>query len=281
MEETVAALAVAPHSICNVGLWQREEFQQRAECVAEEVPVALVYNGISHAVMLATPQDLEDFAAGFSLSEGIVGARSEIFDIEVHEHADGIELEMRVAASCEAGLRARRRSLAGRTGCGLCGVESLEQAKCRALPVTAATAVLAPAALTQAAAGLARQQRLHGLTGAMHAAAWCRWDGEVICVREDVGRHNALDKLIGALAAAREAMDGGFVLISSRASYEIACKAAAVGIPLVAAISAPTGMAIRIAEAAGITLVGFLRNQRFNVYAHPERMQGADQRIGA
>ncbi|MDD5249528.1 MAG: formate dehydrogenase accessory sulfurtransferase FdhD [Rhodocyclaceae bacterium] len=273
MEETLAELSVAPHRSCAVGLWDDGIFQQRADRVAEEVPVALVYNGVSHAVMLATPQDLEDFAVGFSVSEGIVGARSDIFDIDLREHDNGIELDLRVAASCAAALRARRRTLAGRTGCGLCGVESLEQAQCRPRRVTATAAVLTPAALTRAAAALAQRQRLHGLTGAVHAAAWCRWDGEVLCVREDVGRHNALDKLIGALAAARESLAEGFVLMTSRASYEIVCKAAAVGIALVAAISAPTGMAIRVAETAGLTLIGFLREQRFNVYAHPQRLR--------
>ncbi|MBI4984363.1 MAG: formate dehydrogenase accessory sulfurtransferase FdhD [Rhodocyclales bacterium] len=272
MEETLAELSLAPHSSCRVGLWDETEFLQRDDCVAEEIPVALVYNGISHAVMLATPQDLEDFALGFSLSEGIVGARADIYEVEILERANGIELKMRVAAACDVALRTRRRALAGRTGCGLCGVESLEQAQCRPMRVAAANARVAPAALTRAAAALAQRQRLHGLTGAVHAAAWCRWDGEVVCAREDVGRHNALDKLIGALAAAGLSGADGFVLMTSRASYEIVCKAGAVGIGLVAAISAPTGTAIRIAETAGITLIGFLRGGRFNVYAHPERI---------
>ncbi|MHB1667918.1 formate dehydrogenase accessory sulfurtransferase FdhD [Thiomonas sp.] len=272
MQETVETQSWEPHGPCHVGLWEHEKLEQRTECVAEEVPVAFVYNGISHAVMLATPQDLEDFALGFSLSEDIVGARGDIFDIEVRESSKGISLEMHIAASCAMALRAHRRTLAGRTGCGLCGVESLEQVQCRPLRVPVSNALLMPSALTRAAASLAQYQHLHGYTGAMHAAAWCRRDGQVVCVREDVGRHNALDKLIGALVVTRASLDEGFVLMTSRASYEIVCKAVSVGIGCVAALSAPTGMAVRVAERAGLTLICFLRGPRFTVYAHPERM---------
>ena len=272
MQETVETPSWAPHGPCRVGLWEHEELEQRTECVAEEVPVAFVYNGISHAVMLATPQNLEDFAIGFSLSEDIVGARGDIFDIEVCETSKGISLEMHIAASRAMALRARRRTLAGRTGCGLCGIESLEQMQSRPLRVPGSSALLMPSALTRAAASLAQHQHLHGYTGAMHAAAWCRQDGEVVCVREDVGRHNALDKLIGALVVTHELLDDGFVLMTSRASYEIVCKAVSVGIGCVAALSAPTGMAVRVAESAGLTLVCFLRGLRFTVYTHPERM---------
>lgn len=253
--------------------WSASGASDAVDCVAEEVPVALVYNGISHAVMLATPQDLDDFALGFSLSEGIVGSRRDIYDIEVLARDNGIEVAIEVSSASDAALRSRRRVLAGRTGCGLCGVESLEQAVCRPAPAVQAPP-LSPAALERARAELAQMQKLFSRTGAVHGAAWCRADGEVLCVREDVGRHNALDKLIGALAAAGEAFGDGFAVLTSRASYEMACKAAAVGIGAVAAFSAPTGMAVRVAAAAGMTLIGFLRDGRFTAYAHPERIAG-------
>ncbi len=272
MQETAETQSWKPHGRCCVGLWEHEELEQHTECVAEEVPVALVYNGISHAVMLATPQNLEDFAVGFSLSEGIVGSRNDIFDVEICESSNGISLEIHIEGSCAVALRARRRTLAGRTGCGLCGVESLEQVQFRPLRAPVSNPRLMPLAFTSAGASLAQHQHLHGYTGAMHAAAWCSRDGEVVCVREDVGRHNALDKLIGALLIARFPLDEGFVLMTSRASYEIVCKAAAAGIGCVAALSAPTGMAVRIAEMAGLTLVCFLRGLRFTVYTHPERV---------
>jgi formate dehydrogenase accessory protein FdhD len=256
--------------------WAGAQCASAIDQIAEEVPVALVYNGIAHAVMLATPQDLHDFATGFSLSEGLVVARGDIFDIEIHQRDGGIEIALSVAGDCDRRLRERRRALAGTTGCGLCGVESLAQAQCDA-PVVAGGPQVAPAALARARAALAHMQRIYAQTGAVHAAAWCRSDGEVVCVREDVGRHNALDKLIGALAAAGESTTAGFVLMTSRASYEIVCKAARAGIGLVAAISAPTALAVRIAEASGIALVGFLRERGFTVYAHAGRIGGTPE----
>lgn len=281
MTQPLADFSMQPHRNREVDSWCRGRLGRADECVADEMPIAMVYNGISHAVMLATPGDLEDFAVGFSLSEGIVGARGDIFDIDIREQAAGIEIDLRVHGNCDAALRARRRSMAGRTGCGLCGVESLQQAECRAPRVAPAASVLTPEALIHAATGLCRHQRLHGLTGAVHGAAWCRWDGEIEVVREDVGRHNALDKLIGALATAGMDFGRGFVLMSSRASYEIVCKAAVAGIGLVAAISAPTGMAVEVAEATGLTLVGFLRGSRFHIYAHPERLHMREERMSA
>jgi FdhD protein/phenylacetyl-CoA:acceptor oxidoreductase accessory protein len=241
------------------------------ESVAEEVPVALVYNGISHAVMMATPDDLEDFALGFSLSECIVGRPGEILDLDIVERDNGIEAQMRVSAQRALELKEFRRSMAGRTGCGLCGTESLDQLKRRASRVDSA-AVLSGGALPRALAGLESLQQLFRLTGAVHAAAWCNAQGEIELVREDVGRHNALDKVIGAVAAQRGDFGDGFVLMTSRASYEIVQKAAAVGIAVVAAVSAATGMAVRVAEESGVTLVGFVRGERHCVYTHPERV---------
>ena len=240
--------------------------------LAEEVPVALVFNGVSHAVMLATPEHLEDFAVGFSLSECIVGAASEITDLDILHGPLGIEVRMGIIGLRDATLRQRRRSLAGRTGCGLCGIESLAQMA----PRPAARAhdfAIAAAALVRAQSEAAALQDLHHRTGAVHAAAWCGADGEVRLLREDVGRHNALDKMIGALANGRRGFGDGFALLTSRASVEIVQKAAAVGIPLLACVSAPTGLAVRVARDAGIALVGFLRGDRHCAYSHPERVR--------
>lgn len=241
------------------------------ETVAEEVPVALAYNGIAHAVMLATPQDVEDFAVGFSLSECIVEQAGEIYDIEVIERDNGIEVQIEVAAACAFALKERRRTLAGRTGCGLCGAESLAQVAAKNLHVES-SAVLSAGALSRAQSQLLGMQQLFQLTGAVHAAAWCGFEGTLEFLREDVGRHNALDKLIGARARARQSFADGFVLLTSRASYEMVQKAAVAGIAVVAAVSAPTGMAVRMAEDAGVTLIGFARGDRHSIYSHPERI---------
>lgn len=241
------------------------------DALAEEVPVALSYNGVSHAVMLATPEHVEDFAVGFSLSECIIERLGEITDLEVLHRPLGIEVRMQIIGLRDAALRGRRRSLAGRTGCGLCGLESLEQMSPRVVS-RSHDFVIGAAALPRALAALDGMQALHRLTGAVHAAAWCGPGGELHLLREDVGRHNALDKMIGALAIGRRAFSDGFALMTSRASYEVVQKAAAVGIPIVAAVSAPTGMAVRLAQEAGITLVGFLRGDRYCVYSHPERV---------
>jgi FdhD protein/phenylacetyl-CoA:acceptor oxidoreductase accessory protein len=260
------------HAAYAVERWQGGVHATGLDAVAEEVPVALVYNGVSHAVMLASPAEIEDFAIGFSLSEGIARSYGEILDIELVEGCKGIEAYVTLPAEREFFLKQRRRSLAGRTGCGLCGTESLDQLAGAAAPVPNSL-LLAGGALARAESEITAAQPLFALTGAVHAAAWCSPKGEIQLVREDVGRHNALDKLIGALAAERANFSDGFVLMTSRASYEIVQKAAAVGIELVAAISAPTGMAIRVAEAAGVTLVGFARGDRHSVYTQPQRVR--------
>jgi FdhD protein/phenylacetyl-CoA:acceptor oxidoreductase accessory protein len=241
------------------------------EVLAEEVPVALVYNGISHAVMLASPTDLEDFAVGFSLSECIVGRAGEVLDLEILPGPDGIEIQMRLTAERAEALKRHRRSLAGRTGCGLCGAESLQQVAPRMSRVAPAVARLDSAAIGRALAGLRQRQSLFELTGAVHAAAWCDAEGRIQLLREDVGRHNALDKLVGAVAGQGSSFGAGFVVLTSRASYEMVQKAAAAGIAVVAAVSAPTGMAVRSALDAGVTLVGFARGEKHCVYTHPER----------
>jgi FdhD protein len=239
--------------------------------VAEEVPVALEYNGISHAVMLASPHNLEDFALGFSLSEGILSDQSELFDCEVSATVDGIQVQMRIAAQRFAALKGKRRNLTGRTGCGLCGAETLQQAIRKPSPVTSSTMFSASSIYTGMDA-MRAQQRMQQHTGATHAAAWLDADGKIHLVREDIGRHNALDKLIGALAGERRDFSSGAALITSRASYEMVQKAATLGIGFLAAISAPTSLAVQLAEETNVTLIGFVRSHGHVVYSHPERL---------
>jgi len=250
------------------------------EVIAEEVPVALVYNNISHAVMMATPADLADFGLGFSLSEGILADKDELMDIGVSESDAGIEVRMAIALKRFRLLRDRRRTLAGRTGCGICGVESLEQAV-RPVPPVAATTTVPIDAIYAALAELPRQQAVNQLTRSVHAAAWVNKAGRIQLAREDVGRHNALDKLIGAMAWRGLDAADGFALITSRCSVEMVQKAAAAGIPVLVAISAPTALAGRVAEACNLTLVALARPDSVLVVTHPERithaMQAADQ----
>ncbi|UTW13153.1 formate dehydrogenase accessory sulfurtransferase FdhD [Marinobacterium rhizophilum] len=240
--------------------------QQATDCIAEEVPVALVFNGISHAVMMASPSDLDDFALGFSLTEGILQHPDELYDIEVVQEARGISVQMQISAQRLAQLKQARRNLTGRTGCGLCGTESLEQA---IRPIARVQAPkLSDQAIQRALADLQQHQPLQGLTGASHGAAWCNADGEILLAREDVGRHNALDKLIGALIKARLPLENGFALVSSRASYEMVQKSCSAGIGALVAVSAPTALAIEQAQQAGLMLVGFARPGRHVIY-HP------------
>ena len=240
----------------------------KEECVAEEVAVALEVNGIAHAVMLATPADLEDFALGFLLSEAIIDARSDLLDVEFASVESGIALRATVVQRCVHRLKERRRALAGRTGCGLCGTESIAEAV-RPIRGEVARIVVAAEALARAMRSLQGGQTLQRLTGATHAAAWVTLDGQLQTVREDVGRHNALDKLVGAMARSGADVASGFIAVTSRASYEMVHKTASAGVGLLAAISAPTGLAIRMAESAGLTLVGFVRGTNATVYTHP------------
>lgn len=292
-------LSASPLSEVNVTRWRNGVVSQTKDKVAEEVPIALIYNGVSHAVMLATPQDLEDFALGFSLSEGILHSKSELYDVEMVTQPQGIELRLEVAAEAFVKLKERRRNLVGRTGCGLCGAESLEQAlrlptrlpiKTHGLPekqpdktlnlaknalssTDAASSPVVPASsIIKAFHAMQTQQVLQQATGATHACAWVDTYGEVQLLREDVGRHNAMDKLIGALAKLPN-QQSGFVLTSSRASVEMVQKVALAGYNILAAISAPTGLALRIAEDYGVTLIGFLRDNQFVVYTHSSRIK--------
>jgi FdhD protein len=240
--------------------------------VAEEVPVALEYNGVSHAVMLASPADLEDFALGFTLTEGIVDDVSQILDIELTADARGQTLHVRITAACFARLKDKRRSLAGRTGCGLCGADSLAHAIHPPRPVLG-TRCFAASAVARALAGLRDKQLLRDVTGATHAAAWCSAAGEIVLLREDLGRHNALDKLIGALQRGRIDAGTGFIVVTSRASYEMVHKTAVAGVALLAAVSGVTSLAIDVAQAAGVALLGFARGEDVSVYSHAERVQ--------
>ncbi|OZI45740.1 sulfurtransferase FdhD [Bordetella genomosp. 5] len=240
--------------------------------VAEETPVALEYNGISHATMLATPSDLEDFALGFSLTEGIVGSASDVRGIDLDPRPDGIVVQLEIASACLARLKERRRAMSGRTGCGLCGVETLPEVL-RPVPPLPDGEPFAVQLLLDAMRALRPHQRLHDVTGATHAAGWADAQGQIQLVREDVGRHNALDKLIGALARAGLPAATGLALVSSRASFEMVQKTASARIGVLAAVSAPTALAIRLAQQSNLTLVGFARNADATLYSHPERIR--------
>ncbi len=253
-----------------VRLSESEAAPDRAP-VAEEVPVAFVYAGRSHAVMLSTPVDLEDLAVGFTVSEEIVASAAEIGTVEVLRHSRGVELHIAIPGAAVERLAARTRALAGRTGCGLCGVEAIDDAVRTPRVVTSKLAV-DPEALWRAGEALDAHQPLNRETRAVHAAAWASPDGTLRVVREDVGRHNALDKVIGALVRSGIDAGGGFLLVTSRASFELVQKAAVAGVPLLAAVSRPTGLAIRIADASGITLAGLLRGRTANIYTHPSRL---------
>jgi formate dehydrogenase accessory protein FdhD len=251
--------------------WDGSAATPADETVAEETPVALVYNGVSHVVMMATPQDLADFALGFSLSERILESPAELYDLVERVREDGIEVDLTIAAERFQGLKARRRNLTGRTGCGLCGVDSLAEAV-RPARLVGPTPPITPAAIERAMARLPELQDLNREARAVHAAAWAELDGTIVRVREDVGRHNALDKLIGCMA--REAIDPaqGFLVMTSRCSYEIVQKAVATGIGTVVAVSAPTALAIRMAEASNVTLVALARGDRHVVYTGTARI---------
>jgi FdhD protein len=250
--------------------WQAGELLADTDAVVMETPVALVYNGVSHVVMMATPADLEDLALGFSLSEGILEEAGQLLDCELHERSNGLELAMTITGGPFAALKQRRRNLTGRTGCGLCGLESLEQALPPPVVVTSNWR-LSHRALQQAVDKLGQCQSLKRLTGGVHGAAWCNDSGDIELLREDVGRHNALDKLLGALHKT-EHSSRGFALVTSRASYEMVAKAASCDVPILAAVSAPTSLALQRAQQSGLTLVGFVQSGRHVIYTHPHRL---------
>lgn len=250
--------------------WRGHAMGARGELLADEVPVALVFNGISHAVMMATPAQLEDFALGFSLTEGLIDTPSDLYGLEILNEPDGLSVQLEVSAECAWRLKERRRTLAGRTGCGLCGTDSLAQVR-RALPPVRAVCVSARA-IVKAESSLRDLQVLQQLTGATHAAAWADLSGQIVCIREDIGRHNALDKLAGALVHSGTDMGLGFVLVTSRASFEMVQKTAAIGAGLLAAVSAPTRLAVECAQEANLCLAGFTRAGSLSAYTFADRI---------
>lgn len=253
------------------------------EEVAVETPVALLYNGISHVVMMATPTDLEDFAIGFSLAEGVIARVDEIAAVAVSPAVAptgaggepnviaGFRIDVNIPEERAAAVRRRHRNLSGRTGCGVCGVAEIDQVL-RPLPAAPIGPAIASAAVSRAMRDLPGRQPLNEATGAVHAAGFAGFDGTLLTVREDVGRHNALDKLIGATLRAGRDPAGGFVVVTSRCSMEMVQKTALFGAPLIAAVSAPTTLAIALAEGCGLALAAFARGEGFNVYAHAERI---------
>jgi FdhD protein len=248
-----------------------EQVQYVMDDIAVEVPIALVYNYISHAVMMATPDNLEEFAIGFSITEGIVNNRDDIEHIHIHHGEKGITVRLQINDDCYESLKEVRRNIVGRTGCGLCGTEQLNQAIKPVKPVKAPD--LTDDIIQKAVQNLRKKQALQILTGATHAVGWSDLQGNIQFVREDVGRHNALDKVIGLLA--NDAIDtkNGFVVITSRASYEMIQKATQVGIGAVVAISAPTSLAINMAQQSGLLLVGFARSERHVIYNDPKQTE--------
>ena len=245
------------------------QFAQHPRVLPEEVAVALTYNGSTQAVMMATPADLEDFAYGFSLTEGIATA-DDIASITVQPTPLGIDLQIWLHDPAEARLTLRRRSMAGPVGCGLCGIDSLEQAVRVPAPVPPSTLTMTGADIARAVAAMAARQPLRDLTNATHAAAFWTPAAGLVALREDVGRHNALDKLAGALC--RKGLRDGAVVLTSRVSIDMVQKAAALGAPVLIAVSAPTVAAVAMADAAGITLVALARGERFEVFCHPARI---------
>ena len=242
--------------------------QERA--IPEEAAIAFTYGGSSYAVMMATPRDLEDFAYGFTLTEG-VASPDEIENLEIIPEDSGIELRMRLVAPQEHAYAERRRHLAGPTGCGLCGIESLTEAV-RDLPKVSSKEVFTPEEIMRAVSSLPAGQSLNNETRAVHAAAfWKRGQG-LVALREDVGRHNALDKLAGALARNSTAAGDGIVVVTSRLSVEMIQKAAMMSAPLIVAVSAPTALALRAADEAGITVAAIARGDGFEIFTHPERI---------
>lgn len=264
-------MANSTFATVSVRRWRDGKTETALDEVAEEAAVAFSYNGVAHVVMLATPADLEDLATGFTLSEAVVERAEEIRSVEVVSAADALEVRLTIAAGRFSELLTRRRNLAARSGCGLCGSETVEQAIRQPKPVTGGVTITL-GELHTALAGLRSRQPLNTRTGSVHAAAWVVPGKGIQLVREDVGRHNALDKVIGALVRAGADFGAGYMIVTSRASYEMVQKSAIVGVPLLAAVSAPTAMAIRLAEQSGLTLVGFARERQHVVYAHGERL---------
>jgi len=250
-----------PIRTVNRQVWRDGRLSDGPRQIPEETALALTYNGGTYAVMMGTPQNLRDFAVGFSLSEGIVGSPDDVTSLDIVELDDGIELRMWLASSQAERINERRRQIAGPTGCGICGIDSIAKGRS-----------FSPREIMAAMAGIAPLQPINIETRAVHAAAFWTPACGIVALREDVGRHNALDKLAGALAQQRIAVGDGMVLLTSRVSVEMVQKAAAMGAALMIAVSAPTALAVRMADAAGITLAAIARSDGFEIFTHPERV---------
>jgi FdhD protein len=261
-----------PTTTVACSIWRRQGASDGKRIVPEETAVAFTYDGGSYAVMMATPQNLEDFALGFTFTEGLISSAADIRQLDIVEHDAGVELRMWLAEPRAAALSERRRYLAGPTGCGLCGIDSLDEAV-RTVARVGDGSTFTPSEIMAALEALAPRQDLNRQTRAVHAAAFWRPNTGLVAVREDVGRHNALDKLAGALMRDDVEAHSGMVVLTSRVSVEMVQKAAAIGAPLIVAVSAPTALAVRTAEAAGITLVGVARSDGFEVFTFPQRIK--------
>lgn len=272
LDDLLAELGWLSYSQFGIERWDGLQLSNASDYIAEEVPVVLVYNNQPHVVMLTTPLDLEDFALGFSITENIVSNPGEVKSIRTVQRSKGIEIRIQIPDANFEKLHKFDRNLTGRTGCGLCGTKTLEKAMRKMSPVKQGLTVDAKA-LIKALNSMHELQFLNQVTGSVHGAAWFSPDHGVTCLREDLGRHNALDKLIGSLLKSKTNFEGGCLLVTSRASYEMVQKAVSVGITIMAAISAPTALAVRLADENGLTLLGFVRKERHVIYTHPHRVQ--------
>jgi FdhD protein len=252
-------------------IWHEGSPSLGSRSVPEEIAVALTYNGGTYAVMMTTPQDLEDFAIGFSLSEGVITSPADIDSLDIARLDDGVELRMWLNKPRADRLQERRRHIAGPTGCGLCGIESIAEAM-RPTAVVGRSRQFTPEQIMTAMESLPSRQKLNIETRAVHAAAFWNLTSGIAALREDVGRHNALDKLSGAMARASIVASKGMILLTSRVSVEMVQKSAAIGAPVMVSVSAPTALAVRMADAAGITLAAIARADGFEVFTHPCRI---------
>ena len=271
MDEAILDLGWPSYQEFTVDRWKSDQHISELDSIAEEVPISLIYNGMPHVVMLATPTNLEEFALGFSITEGIIKSPQELLSARVYNRSNGIEVQIKIPEERFQCMSDKGRNLTGRTGCGLCGASTLKQAIRKPSEVVGDLRV-STIDLSNALTELVSFQKLNKMTGAVHAAAWVIPAKGIIDIREDVGRHNALDKLIGFLLRTEKELSSGFVLVTSRASFEMVQKTAWVGINMLVAISAPTGLAIRLANETNLTLIGFARGDQHVVYTHPHRL---------
>jgi FdhD protein len=260
-----------PALIVHRQIWRTGSSSSGGRSIPEEIAVAVTYNGGTYAVMMTTPQDLEDFAVGFSLNEGVISSSADVHSLDVVRLDDGVELRMWLNKPNADRLRERRRHIAGPTGCGLCGIESIAEAM-RVAAIVRHGQQFTPDNIMVAMRNLPSHQKLNIETRAVHAAAFWNVASGIVALREDIGRHNALDKLSGALARASIEASGGIILLTSRVSVEMVQKSVAIGAPVMVSVSAPTALAVRMADAAGITLVAIARADGFEVFTHPLRI---------